>query len=448
MIIKEKPDFSFFVPVESDELEKASKKIGSDRYSNMLVQGVASDLSVDTDEEVLEPAGFELGRFLKYGFINYDHRSKDNPKFFIGEPTDAKVENNKFFVKGKLYKDSQTARDLWDTMVMLKGSGSKRKVGWSIEGKALSRHPQNQKRVTKALITNVALTLNPKNSNTYADIVKGNYSNPLPDYVYEDDGNVEKSVQGTSGGKITYLVDVTNPNNGMRYTIDKDLNLKVEKAMSTETARPLIKESLEGGKNKKKAILDVTSAYANGKISKDVLKKSISNYARFEAVRRIYEKSIGIIKDYIQKGKIEPDILEKAKYIKREKKGGKWVYTYAEGKGKSGKKSDKEEGGGSRVSGKPIEYSTAIEMEYNNKYNSKLKKIATGDKITNEDRKKAAEIYGGKVFINPESGVKFTIEVNKNAKKDSDILKVKAEAKDGRAETKNISPANVPFMLG
>ncbi len=242
-MVKIKEDkFNFFIPIDSEELEKAKGKTGAARYDNMMVQGVASDSSKDTDGEHLLPAGYELDRFKKFGFINYDHRAKDNPKYYIGEPTEAKVEKNKFFVKGKLYKKSQIARDLWDTMILLDESDSTRKVGWSIEGKALSRDLQNPKIIKRALITGVALTLNPKNSNSFATICKGQYTESFIDYEYSID-ELEKS--DANGGKITYLVDIIDHEAGIRYTIDKDLRLKVEKAISTTSAQALIKESLD-----------------------------------------------------------------------------------------------------------------------------------------------------------------------------------------------------------
>ena len=63
----------------------------------------------------------------------------------------------------------------------MKESGSTRKPGMSVEGKALERDKRNPKRVTKALITNIALTMTPVNTKTYLDIEKskGNRGNDL-----------------------------------------------------------------------------------------------------------------------------------------------------------------------------------------------------------------------------------------------------------------------------
>lgn len=318
-------DFNFFVPIDEDELEKASKQTGAGRYKNMFVQGVASDASEDSDGETLIPTGYELERFKKYGFINYDHRSKDNPKYYIGEPLDASVQGNKFFVKGKLYEHSPIARDLWDTMILLKKSNSTRKVGWSIEGKALERDRQNPKLIKRALITGVALTMQPKNTNSYAEITKGNYKSSYVDYDY-DDILLEKSE--ANGGKVTYLVDIVDNDRGIRYTIDKDLNLKVEKAISTTTAQPLIKEDLEGKVKKlpfgADDIKNIARAKENGQISNELLPK----------IKEKIRKAFGID-------------IEKAKYIRREGTKGNYKYIYSEegSGGKGGKKvENKEEG--------------------------------------------------------------------------------------------------------
>jgi hypothetical protein len=281
----EKPDFNFFVGMDSDELEKSAKKTkDTGRYDKMIIQGVASDNSEDTDSETLEPKGFVLSRFLKMGFINWDHRSKDDPRFFIGEPIDAKVVNNKFLVKAKLYKENPIARNLWDSMIMLKAANSTRRAGFSIEGKALERDLQNPKRITKALITGLAATMNPKNGNSFADIVKGKYSDPIvKEYKYE--GN-----EAANRGQITYLVDITNHETGIRYTIDKNLHLKVEKAMNSVNARPLIREDLERKLkvlpfgDVKAALVNIAKAKRDGRIKKslfDEIKRNIDIYKKY-----------------------------------------------------------------------------------------------------------------------------------------------------------------------
>ena len=291
-MLNKNSDFNFFVGVDSDYLEKSAKKTReTGRYDKMEISGVASDSSQDSDNEYLEPSGFDLSRFMTLGWINYDHRLRDDPKFAIGEPVEAKVINNKFFIKAKLFKENEVARSLWDTMIMLKKSGSKRRVGFSIEGRAIERDLQNPKIVRKALITGVAATLNPVNSNTYADIVKGKYSKPLiEEYKFEEEEELNKSFTEANGGKTEYLVDITNHETGIRYTIDKNLSLKVEKAISTTTAGPIIKEDLERKLKVlpfgvvKKSLINVAKAKNKGKISKSLfeeIKKNKDIYKKY-----------------------------------------------------------------------------------------------------------------------------------------------------------------------
>ena len=101
--------FNFFTEAN---LEKSSKfnpldyPVGDDkRYERMIFEGLASDASEDSEEESMEPNGFIIDRFLKHGLINLDHLTSRSPinksRFWIGAPLDAKVKDNKFFVKCK-----------------------------------------------------------------------------------------------------------------------------------------------------------------------------------------------------------------------------------------------------------------------------------------------------------------------------------------------------------
>ena len=106
---------SFKLYVDLD-LEKAKSAVSEQQspYANMVFSGVASDSSKDDEEEVLEPSGFIYDRFLKSGLFNLDHLPTRSPinksRFWIGEPIEAYVKDNKFFVKGKLWEKSPEAR--------------------------------------------------------------------------------------------------------------------------------------------------------------------------------------------------------------------------------------------------------------------------------------------------------------------------------------------------
>jgi len=211
-------NFNFWMPIEVDIRKSGKGK------PQMRIKGVASTADVDTDQEVLEPAGFVLDRLVKSGYFNYDHRAKENPMYIVGEPDKAEIRNGQLYVEGNLY-DTPLARDIWEFATTLQKSGSTRKLGFSIEGKALERDPFNQKRITKALLTGIAITPHPKNSNTLMDVVKGcSYKE------YEFD--LEKSIQGKP-----IIMESFNKETGEIISIDSDL--KINKTNITEIRKSI-----------------------------------------------------------------------------------------------------------------------------------------------------------------------------------------------------------------
>jgi hypothetical protein len=278
--------FNFFVPIEYDNIFKAgTKDDGKLDYSKMFIFGQASDNSEDSDGQILEPSGFELNRFLDSGLINYEHGSKDSPLNILGEPTDAYVKDNKFFIKSKLWEHSTKARQLWDTLHTMKKSGSTRKIGYSIEGKTLKVDPINKNRLTKCLITHCALTFSPKNKNAVADIMKGNYAKAFMENEFDE----------TANGGAEYLLDITRPD-GTRLTIDKEFNTKVvAKAMTagSDTGMAVVGKDVTFAAFKKesfdkkpkilqpdllKSIILISKNYDKyNDIQKAILNKSISN---------------------------------------------------------------------------------------------------------------------------------------------------------------------------
>lgn len=174
----ESNSFNFWMPLDIEKSSKETYPRGDERrYENMVFEGIASDDSVDYEGDSMEPNGFDITYFLAHGLFNLDHltsRAKElKSRFWIGEPLDGRIENNKFWVKGKLWKESPEARAFWDKCIEMKESGSNRRPGMSIEGRAVERDPNNEKHITRAVINNIALTLTPVNFNTYFDIVKG-----------------------------------------------------------------------------------------------------------------------------------------------------------------------------------------------------------------------------------------------------------------------------------
>lgn len=196
---KQTPDFKFFMPIE---ITKAKNKDGQEE---MLIEGIASDRSEDSDGEVLEPTGYELDYFKKFGLLNWQHRASVDPSSIVGEPIDAKIQDNKFYIKGRLFNNNPLAEQIYALAKSLSDSGSTRRLGFSIEGKALERDLLNNKIIKRAKITGVAITPTPKNANTFLDVCKGTQVEGDPDYEYDEeiDEEVKKILTTTTGAALT-----------------------------------------------------------------------------------------------------------------------------------------------------------------------------------------------------------------------------------------------------
>ena len=123
-------------------------------------------------------------------------------------------------------------------------SGTDRKPGFSVEGRALERDKNNPKKVTKALITNVAMTMTPVNANSFADIVKGVQT---VDFV---EGNKE---------------EISNGSNNVLVELQKDgYNIKIDKSFNV-TINPIIVERDE-------RFQELYKYYLNGNVGLNVIK--------------------------------------------------------------------------------------------------------------------------------------------------------------------------------
>ncbi len=259
--------FNFFLPAE---FEKANEKNGK---KIMRVRGIASTKDTDSEGEILEPVGYSLDRFLTTGFINYNHLAKSDAAKIIGEPEIASVtKDNKLYIEGKLY-NTPLAKSVYALAETLKNSNSKRRLGWSIEGRAVERDPSNPKRITKALITGVAITPSPVNANTYVDILKGNQKE---DYVQHD-----FSIDENNG--MTYLLEY-QAEDGSMIKVLRDFSIKIKKNQSKPSASAqsaLERESLSPRTYNLRDWDYIYRAYNQGFISKSVFDKIIEKMKEY-----------------------------------------------------------------------------------------------------------------------------------------------------------------------
>lgn len=249
--------------------EKAVDENGKET-GNYKFKSVASDSSIDADGEEIEPTGVEVDQFIDYGFINYNHLLKSNPKALIGEPVKAYVKDNKLVVEGILYGKSKLVQDIVETEELLKKSGSKRRIGVSIEGVPLKRNLVNPKRIEKAKLTGAAFTFTPKNKNTWVELIKGEQSEDYIDYEFE-----KANPNGSNNPE--FLVDIVDKDKGVRVTMDKSLTIKIEKCLDTVSGKAVIPESLEKkpknlfefDKSEQEAIITISEGYKMGMVSED-----------------------------------------------------------------------------------------------------------------------------------------------------------------------------------
>jgi hypothetical protein len=209
-------NFRFWVPL--DTLEKS----GEGKLKKMKVGGIASTSKKDMDGESLDPNGFDLSYFKNKGIVNWNHNK--SPDAVIGEPIETKITKEGLYVAAELYPDNPLAKSVYQLAETLQKSSKTRRLGFSIEGKATERDPSDESKVSKAVITNIALTISPKNPDSIVNIIKGNFNelsdDELKPYDYEFMPELEVEKLG-----------------------------KIEKALNTgdaDSGKPLMKESVEG----------------------------------------------------------------------------------------------------------------------------------------------------------------------------------------------------------
>lgn len=220
--MRNKDNFNFWMPIEIEKSKNDKDEV------TMKIKGIASTPEEDSEGEILEPIGFDLDRFLKIGFINWNHQAKNDASKIIGEPTVAKVnKKGELYVEGTLYNNHPLARSVWELGEVLEQNGSKRKLGFSIEGRALQRDTINPKRITKALVTGLAITPTPVNASSYLDIVKGTQKEDYVDYEFEEDNDIRE----TKSGRFLYEFGV----NGVTYGVTKSFDcVEIEKSEGIE----------------------------------------------------------------------------------------------------------------------------------------------------------------------------------------------------------------------
>jgi hypothetical protein len=322
-----KNSFKFWVPCD---VIKSKDKDGKEE---MIMQGVASTGDKDSQEQYLNPKGFNLDYFKRAGTINWHHQTKEQPKTIIGEPLEANInKDNDLYVKFYLYPNSKVAREVYELAeVLKKDSKSGRRLGLSIEGQATEKDPINENIILGANITGLAVTHQPINAQTWTDIVKGNV-----DWDYEPEFEIVETNKG-NGGKIKFIA-VQKLANGKTLKVDSEGKFHIiEKCLDTTSGRSLIPSNLNAKDKKEKK-----NYFSKGEVFKQLLgdtndiEKANKIYTLINKIQVMENNILGltdltkISEDAIQKamdllnGTSDiNELLEKAKRGKEEENGSK-----------------------------------------------------------------------------------------------------------------------------
>lgn len=153
-------NFKFVIPAE----------IQKGKDGEWRVAGLASTSTIDRQGEVIIPEGIDATPIAKgKGFFNWDH--DNSPENTVGVLDSYKKSTSGMYVTGRLFKNHTRAKAVYEIMSSL-NKGDVGRVGMSVEGKVIERDPSNPAIIKRCLIKNIALTMNPVNQDTFADIVK------------------------------------------------------------------------------------------------------------------------------------------------------------------------------------------------------------------------------------------------------------------------------------
>jgi hypothetical protein len=175
--------FNFFAPAY---LIKSGSGVGA----SVKVGGVLSTDKEDADGETLLTKGLDFSYFDGgWGKIKYEHDSPTSkePDNIIGFPSRLIKSGRQASFEGELIpfdglpneqltEQQKCAKSAYGLLKAIENynrlhPNKPQKVGWSIEGEYLERDKKTGV-VSKARITNVVLTVKPKNTETYATFVK------------------------------------------------------------------------------------------------------------------------------------------------------------------------------------------------------------------------------------------------------------------------------------
>lgn len=181
-----KNDFKVVIPAE---LEKSAD-------GEWRVRGLASTEKVDQQGEMIVQKGIDLSPIdERKGVLNWDHQK--GPENTIGLLDGYSKTDSGLYIEGRLFKNHSKAKAVREIMDSL-SKGDKGRMGLSVEGRIIERDPKNPKIIKKCQINAVALTMNPVNQDSFADLVKSMSGAEEVDFNSIEENIVEDSSKEAS----------------------------------------------------------------------------------------------------------------------------------------------------------------------------------------------------------------------------------------------------------
>jgi len=248
----------FVMPAELEKSENGDWKI----------KGLASTEQRDQQGEVILQRGMDLTPIdKKQGYFNFDHQP--GVENLVGTIDGYSRSAEGLYVEGRLFKNHSKAKALHEIMSSL-GESDRGRVGLSVEGRILERDPFNPKIIRKCEIKNVAITLNPVNADTYADLIKS-LSGSEFDFQSTEEANLSRNINKAKEQPVFTATQVLN-------LLEKTLGAGIGAATEAPPARTggdaLAKEDLD---KEPKKVLDI-KPMKKGKLkpmSKELYKSSM-----------------------------------------------------------------------------------------------------------------------------------------------------------------------------
>jgi hypothetical protein len=246
----------------------------------MRIGGIAATEDKDLQGEIVKLDGLDISELKNgRGVFNDDHRK--GFENIVGVIDHAKVDDKGLYVEGELL-DNEKGRNIYKIMSFCQKNDKAPRVQMSIEGKILKRAGSDRKVVAKAKVDKIALTLDPINKNTYADLVKSLF---VEDGVGEQDSQYENKKsecgQEFSPSSPHSALSLDERVSAIESKLHKALEAQSQNYSNTlpgqmSGATALSRESIDGKKKKIKEILkSLATQYPNvdvGEIAKAVFK--------------------------------------------------------------------------------------------------------------------------------------------------------------------------------